>query len=285
MQKVQIITTSAAELTPSQAKAEGILLIPDYLAFGPGEQYRSNMDLEPPELYRRLEAAERLPTTSHPNLSQYMDAFSAAAAAGCEEILCIILTSKMSGSYHTACSAKKLMEEQGFPVPITCYDSEQVSYGLCILVREAARRARAGASCAEIVAALDALRPHIGVYFAMPSLANARKGGRVGAIRVLCADILNVKPVLMFRDGLVRDVAIVHGFETAVDRAIDHYRTQARFGGEVFVFHAACPERAEQVKQRILAIDPAAQITVGWVSEVIGIYTGVGCIGAAFREL
>ena len=72
----------------------------------------------------------------------------------------------------------------------------------------------------------------------MPSLANARKGGRVGAIRVLAADLLKVKPILMFRDGLVRDVGIVRGMDAGIDRVVEHYRTGARYGQEVFLFHA-----------------------------------------------
>jgi DegV family protein with EDD domain len=152
------------------------------------------------------------------------------------------------------------------------------------MVLEAARLAASGLKSAEIVERLKDSGKHIGVYFAMESLENARKGGRVGAIRVLAADILHVKPVLEFRDGLVRDVEIVHGYSTAVEHVIARYRQQARFGEEVFVFHSDREELAEKVKEKIYSIDPKAQIHTGWVSGVIGIYTGAGCIGIAFHE-
>lgn len=284
MSGVHILTNSVSDISPAFAQELGVTLIPDTIAFGPGRQYLNNVDIDPPMLYRELTNALKLPTTAHPNIAQFTDAFH-AAASGASELLCICLTSKMSGSCNTAGTAKKLLQEQGFAVPITVYDSLQVSFGQAVLVSEAAQMAKQGATAAEIVARLDTLREHVGVYFVMPSLANARKGGRVGAIRVLAADLLKVKPVLMFRDGLVRDVGIVRGMDAGIDRVVDYYRTRARYGQEVFLFHADRQQKAKEVAARIQAIDPAAHIRIEWVGAVIGIYTGAGCIGVAFREI
>ena len=51
------------------------------------------------------------------------------------------------------------------------------------------------------------------------------------------------------------------------------------------MFHADREEKAKEVAARIQAIDPAAHIRIEWVGAVIGIYTGAGCIGVAFREI
>lgn len=249
---------------------------------GRGEQYRNNEQIDPPTLYKKLAQSDELPTTAHPNLDQYMQAFRSVDNG--DEILCISLTSKMSGSYNTACSACRLLQEQGFATPIRIYDSLQVSFGLAVLVRQAARLARQGADMAAILAALDELRPRVGVYFVMESLENARRGGRVGAIRVLAADLFKVKPILVFRDGLVRDIGIVRGYDNAVDRVLNLYRERARFGGEVYLFHADRTGLAESVRDRLLQIDPDARITIGWVGAVIGIYTGPGALGLAFEQ-
>ncbi len=164
-----------------------------------------------------------------------------------DEVLCLSPTSKMSGAYNTACSARELLKDQGFTTPITVYDSLQVSFGLAVLAREAGRMAKAGLSAAQIVDRLDQLRPKVGVYFVMESLENARRGGRAGAIRVLAADLLKVKPILTFRDGLVRDIGIVRGYANAVERVISLYQSKAQYGGEVFLFHADREELAQQV--------------------------------------
>ena len=279
---VRVFTNSVCDLTPDQARELGVTVIPDVIAFGPGEQYLNNVEIDPPALYEKLARCQELPTTSHPNLDQYMRAFRSAQDAG--EILCITLTSRMSGSYNTACTACRLLREQGFQTPVTVWDSLQVSFGLAYLVRAAARLAAGGADAASIVSALEALRPNVGVYFVMESLENARRGGRVGAIRVLAADLLKVKPILVFRDGLVRDVGIVRGFDNAVSRVLELYSQRAEFGGEVYLFHADRPALAQQCRERLLQIDPAARITVSWVGAVIGIYTGAGALGLAFAQ-
>ena len=282
---VHILTSSSCDLTPAQIEALHVTMIPDMIAFGPDEQYRNNIEIDAPGLYRRLETCTELPKTAHPNLEQYMVALRAAAAVpGCTEVLCLCLTSKMSGSYNTARSACRLLAEEGFSTPVTVYDSQQVSYGQAVMVIEAARLAQAGLSAEAIVQRLETLRPHVGVYFAMESLANARKGGRAGAIRVLAADLLRVKPVLVFKDGLVSDIGIVRGFDRAVDRVLELYRDRAVYGGDVFLFHADRAELAEQVAGRVRAIDPDARVRIGWVGVVIGIYTGPGCLGLAFRQ-
>lgn len=279
---VKIFTNSVSDLTPQYAQELGVTMIPDIIAFSAEEQYRNNEEIDPPALYRRLAVCQKLPTTSHPNLEQYMQAFRSASDA--DEILCISLTSKMSGSYGTACSARQLLQEQGFTVPIRVYDSLQVSYGLAFLVRQAARMAQRGDTADQIMEQLDLLRPKVGVYFVMESLENARRGGRVGAIRVLAADLLKVKPILTFRDGLVYDQGVVRGYSKAVDRVLERYRQKAQFGGEVFLFHADRQELAEEVEKRLLEMDPQAKIQIGWVGAVIGIYTGPGCLGLAFQE-
>lgn len=279
---VKIFTNSVSDLTPQYAQELGVTMIPDIIAFSAEEQYRNNEDIDPPALYRRLAVCQKLPTTSHPNLEQYMQAFRSASDA--DEILCISLTSKMSGSYGTACSARQLLQEQGFTVPIRVYDSLQVSYGLAFLVRQAARMAQQGNTADQIMEQLDLLRPKVGVYFVMESLENACRGGRVGAIRVLAADLLKVKPILTFRDGLVYDQGVVRGYSKAVDRVLERYQQKAQFGGEVFLFHADRQELAEEVEKRLLEIDPQAKVQIGWVGAVIGIYTGPGCLGLAFQE-
>ena len=252
------------------------------VVFSPEEQYRNALDLEPEQFYRRLPSCRKLPTTAHPNLDQYMQAF--ASVGNCEEILCIAPTGKMSGGYSTACAARELWMEQSQTPQVTVYDSQQISFGMGILVQEACRLAREGLCAGEIVNRLEVLRRKAGVYFAMESLEYAQKGGRVGAIRVLAADLLKVKPILTFRDGLVRDIGIVRGYRNAVQRVVSLYKEKARFGGEVFLFHADRESLAQVVRQQLLAIDPEAKIHIGWVGAVIGVYTGTGCLGMAFTE-
>lgn len=281
MKKTAIFTNSVSDIPPAIAAEYDIHIVPDLILFDT-EEYRNNIDIDPPRLYEKLAVCKKLPTTSHPNPSIYINCFREAADA--DDIICINLTSKMSGSINSANDAKQDLEAEGFGPRIHIYDSLQVSFGLATMVISAAKMANAGASAEAILSHLDNIRDRIGVYFVMESLQNARKGGRVGAIRVLAADLLGVKPILMFRDGLVRDVGIVRGFPEGLERVLQYYKDRAQFGGEVFLFHADRADAAQKVALRLREIDPDVKIRIEWVGAVIGIYTGAGCIGVAFME-
>ena len=128
------------------------------------------------------------------------------------------------------------------------------------------------------------MRDKVGVYFVMRSLANAKKGGRVGAIKALTADLLGIKPVLMFRDGTVTDVMLARSFAQGIREVAGYYQRQADYRKDAIIFHANNEADALALKALILSCDPAARVRVEWVGAVIGIYTGEGCVGVAFRE-
>ena len=276
-----IVTNAVCDLTPKAARDLNVTMIPECIIFD-GVPAFSNIDFDPPELYRRLQTAKDLPTGAHPNIAMYEDAFQEHADA--DEIICINMTSRMSGSFNTANIAKEMLEEDGFAPKIYVFDSLELSHGLGFLVRAAAEMAQRGEKAARILERLVELRGKIGIYFVMRSLENARKGGRIGAIKCVLADSLGVKPVLMFRDGMVSDVAVVRGFEQALGRLAGYYDSRAEKGRAVTVFHADNLEGAEKVKAMLLARDPDAQISIEWRGPAIGIYTGAGCVGVTFWE-
>lgn len=281
MQKVRIITHSGCDLSYSEAEKNQIIMIPDFVMFGT-EQYRNNLDILPEAFYERLANCETLPTSAHPNLEDYMDAFR--AASDCEDIIFIALTSKMTGAYNSAHLAAELLkeEDEDFHSRIHIYDSLQVSFGAGILVLEAARMAREGASADEIIKRLDELVPRIGVFFVLKTLKYAYKGGRVGAISKLAVDNLGLKPLLVFDNGTVSDKHLNRTLKGAVDSIFKHFQNLADTQGEVYIFHACNEKLAQSLKQKIQDAYPHIEPRVEYVGPVLGIYTGIGGVGMAF---
>lgn len=281
MKKCAIFTNSVSDLSPSLAEEYDVIVIPDVVVFGDRE-YLTNIDIDPPMLYRLMREHQKLPTTSHPNQNEYMKYY--AKAAEYSEILCITVTSVMSGSGSTANLAARMMQENGFRPKIYIYDSLQVSYGLTYLVIEAAKMAQQGSGALEIIEHLDQIRDKVGVYFCMNTLENARKGGRIGEVKSLTADLLGIKPVLTFRGGTVKELGIARNFETAIHRIFRLYKYHAKKGGMVFVCHSNYEEVAQRLKEQILRFDPDAKVFVEWIGVAIGIYTGERTIGLIFGE-
>ena len=183
MGNIHVFTNSVSDLSPDLAARHGITLIPDAMVFD-GQVYLNNIDIDPPRFFARMKTADKLPTSSHPNIAQYTDSFRAVPEG--DEILCVALTSKMSGSYNTACIAARDLAESGKGPRVTVYDSLQVSHGLAIMAIEAARQVSLGKSCAEICAYLDEFQ-HRRLFFHVfaakckkrrPCGRHSRSGGR-----------------------------------------------------------------------------------------------------------
>ena len=281
MQNVRIVTHSGCDLSYQEATENNVIMIPDFVFFGT-EQYRNNLDILPEAFYTRLAECEKLPTSAHPSLGDYMDAFRQASDS--EEIIFIALTSKMTGAYNSACLAANLLEEEGFSSKIHIYDSLQVSFGAGILVLEAARMAREGYNAQAILSHLDTLVPHIGVFFVMKTLKYAYKGGRVGAISALAADSLGVKPLLVFDNGTVSDLHLNRTLKHGIQAVFKKYQTLAAKDSDVYVFHANNEKGALTLKKLIQDAYPHIEPRIEMVGPVLGIYTGVGCVGMAFRK-
>ena len=131
MQNVRIVTHSGCDLTFAEARNNGIVMLPDLVVFG-GEQYRNNVDIGPETFYRRLEEDAVFPTSAHPSLSEFIDAFR--AAGDCQDIVCIVMSSKMTGTINTVNIAAQMLKSEGFGPRIHVYDSRQVSFGMGMAV-------------------------------------------------------------------------------------------------------------------------------------------------------
>ena len=281
MQKVRIITTSGCDLSYEEAAANNVIMIPDWVIFGE-EQYRNNIDILPDTFYSRIATEEHLPTSAHPSPAQLMDAFASASDA--EEIICIVASSKMAGTYNTASFTAEQMMDEGFPAKIHVFDSLQISLGMGILVLEAARMANSGACAKDILEHLDKLVSNIGLFFVMNTLDYARRGGRIGAITAVAADTLGVKPLLTFRDGVVSDLSLNRTLKSGIKAIFKKYAALADDNPEVFIFHANNERGAENLKAMIQEAFPEITPRIEWVGPVVGLYSGPGCVGMAFRK-
>ena len=229
-----------------------------------------------------LAEAKKLPTSSHPSIGQFLEAYESASDA--EEVLCITCTGKMSGTYQTACAAQSLIQEQGYRPKLLVYDSNQVSHGMELMLLRAARLRDEGCTAQEIIADLDRYQTEIGHYVVCKSLKNLRKGGRTGAIKVLAAEILGKKPFLQFTDGLVYDRAVAKSFPDGLDMLYKKYCEEANPEELCVVYHAENKPDAAALCSRIRAAYPNAVLRVEYVSAVIGIHADIGCTGLAFHK-
>ena len=278
--KVQIVTHTGSDLPLEEAQKLGVAVVPDIVMFGETE-YNNMFDLSAEEFFDKLRTAGELPTSSHPTVGDMSRVFVEKSLM-VEEILFLAVTSKMSGSFAAAETARDMAIKQGAKAKIYVYDTMQCSHAMAEMVREAQRLANEGRSATEIISQLDEYRHKMGQYFILDTLQYARKGGRVGAIKALAADTMKIKPLLVFDDGLVRDIGIAKNFDDGLDKVLEKYKAEADFTKPITIFHLDALDKAQKLASMVRDINPTVETRIGYVGPVIAIYAGPGGAGLSF---
>ena len=105
---IRFICDSTCDYTEQQAKELGITLVPLKVLFGEKE-YFDGVDIKPEAFYDMLADSEELPTTSQPSPEAFLQYFREAKEAG-DDVICILLASKLSGTCQSALVAKDIVE-------------------------------------------------------------------------------------------------------------------------------------------------------------------------------
>ena len=193
---VRIITDSACDITQAEAKELGIRVLPLKTIFGETE-YLDGVTITHREFYEKLIETDVNPTTSQIGPAEYEEAFRAAVEAG-DEVLCITVSSKLSGCYQSATIAAA-----EFPGKITLVDGLSVAIGQRILVQLALRERDADKSAAEIGEVLEQQKGDIRLIALVDTLEYLKRGGRLSSAAAFAGTLLGIKPVIALEAGEV----------------------------------------------------------------------------------
>lgn len=194
---VKILFDSASDISLAEAKAMGAELISIKIRFGDGE-FSDGVDITREEFFERLAKSEKLPQTSQINPAEFEAAFEKLTADG-GEVVCITLSSKLSGTYKNAVGAAEKFGGKVFVV-----DSLNASTGEKILCQYALRLVKEGMSAAEIARKLDEEKGRIRVLAVLDTLKFLKMGGRISAVTAFAGEMLSIKPVIGVINGEVK---------------------------------------------------------------------------------
>ncbi|NCC07864.1 MAG: DegV family protein [Clostridia bacterium] len=202
---IRILTDSTCDISPEEAKQLGVSVVPLCVNFA-DKHYLDGVDITPEQFYEMLAEADKLPTTSQPSPEIFMSHFEAAKAAG-DEVVCVLLSSALSGTYQSAEIAK---DEVGYD-KIHLIDSRAVTIALGLLVRRAVKDLNEGATAQEIVADIEHACEHVHAYAVVDTLKYLHKGGRLSTTAAIAGGLLGIKPVVGLVDGKVAMVGKARG--------------------------------------------------------------------------
>ncbi len=199
---IRIVTDSTADLQLEEAERLGITVVPLTVFFGE-EAYLDNVELDNAKFYSKLQTSKELPRTSQPSPASFQAAFTRLIEEGADGIISVHLSSKLSGTYQSACTARNTLPESLRKVPIEVIDSRSISAGMALALKRAAEEARQNLSLEDIRAHLMDQFLRTRIVAVLDTLEFVRRGGRIGSAEALLGNMLSVKPIIALKDGEV----------------------------------------------------------------------------------
>lgn len=199
---VRIVTDSTSDIPLPQAEKLGITIVPLTVFFG-GDAYLDGVELDNASFYKKLASSKDLPRTSQPSPAAFQVAYTRLIQEGADAILSIHLSSKLSGTYQSACTARDSLPQDEKNVPIEIIDTQSISGGMSHAIIAAAKEARNGANLETLKALVLDRLARTRLLAAVDTLEYLKRGGRIGAAGALLGNMLSVKPIISVRDGEV----------------------------------------------------------------------------------
>jgi len=269
---VKIVTDSVADLPAQMISELGITVVPLNVRFGT-EVYRDGVDLTAEQFYDRLTHSKILPVTSVPSPGSFAEAYDKLAEET-DEILAIIVSSKLSGTYEVALQSIGLMKRK---CRVEVIDSQFGAVAEGLVVIAAAKATQAGASLGEVMDVTQKAISRVDMRAAFDTLEYLKRGGRIGRAQAFLGSMLNVNPIIALKGGVVEPAGRTRSRAKAIDFL---YNFAMRYSHieEMAVEDAACPDDAELLIERISPKFPKERIYRSRTTPVIGTHTGPGLL-------
>jgi DegV family protein with EDD domain len=273
---IRVVTDSACDLPPHLVDALGIEVVPLTIRFG-DDEFVDQVELSTAEFWDRVERFDGLPETSAPAPGAFEARFRDLIDRGATGIVCINLSSHLSGTMQSAQVAAAAVATM---CPVQVIDSQSASMGQGNLCLTAARRAADGDPLESIVAEVVDRRDRTKLYATLDTLEHIRKSGRIGNARALLGSMLSIKPVIEIREGIVEEVGKVRTRSKAL-RELARKASESKLE-HLAVLHGNAPD-LEELLELLDPIFPRDEIITGVVGPVIGTHAGPRVIGVSFQ--
>ncbi|MBL4933576.1 DegV family protein [Clostridium paridis] len=276
---VQIITDSTSYIDETLRASLGINVVSLNVLFD-NDNFRE-VNLKNDTFYEMMEK-RGIPTSSQPSVEEIYTCMENIIKKG-DEILCVFLSSSMSGTYSTAHMVKEMILENYVNAKIEIVDSRSNSMQLGFAAIVAARAAKDGQSLEEVkTIALENTR-RSRFLFIPDNLVYLKKGGRIGGASALIGNILKIIPILTVEDGKTSIANKIRTKRRAKLEMADMFLNDVnKFGlGEVAIHHINCIDEAKDLAL-ILKQSLNVQVPICDIGPVIGLHVGPGAIGIAY---
>ena len=273
---IKILLDTSSDMPLELREKYNIKWLPFGISCGE-EFYYDQLDITPAEFYKKIKETGIIPKTAQVTKEQFKKGIEELLVDEDDQVLVITLASTLSGTYNAAHQA---MEEIGQD-KVRVFDSTLVSIMITDLAVLAAEMIAKGAGMDEIIAALKEKAGKREVFFILETLEYLRKGGRISYVQSIIGGMLNIKALLIYKDGKIGPYGKAKGKKQAMKELVEYVGKKRNKDNKLLVVHADNQAWADEI---VKALEEELGEKVDMVSEmgaVIGTHAGPGTVAVS----
>lgn len=286
MSKIKIVVDTASDLTEEQIKEYGFGVVRFMSIFGE-KSYITGLDMTNKEFYEKLEKAKKIPTTSQtPYMTMYETLLNEAKEN--DTVIYFTISSKASGQNHSAQMVAQEIKEEYPEADIRIVDTLNFSVFIAYAAIKAKEMIDEGEEDVNKIIEKSLSDMNCWkAYFLVDDMMYLEKGGRINKTTAVFGSLLDIKPVLTIKDGLVAFEDKLRGKKKIVDKMISKMEEDPEFDFDAkrFLIAHSNDEAAEELKEKLEESYGEGAVEIfSEVGPIVGTHTGKGVIGLLFRK-
>lgn len=211
------------------------------------KDFTDNESLNLKEMQDHLAAYKGKSSTSCPNSQEWIDAFGDSDA-----VFCVTITSNLSGSCASAKVAGAMYESDHPDRVVYVIDSLSTGPEMVLIINKLAELIDTGLDPESIYEEICEYQKKTHLYFALSSVDNLAKNGRINPILAKGLGILGIKIVAKASDvGTIQPLDKSRGDKRAYNCIISHMKKLGYKNGRVIISHTNNPSGANDMNELI----------------------------------
>lgn len=276
---VKVLTDSTSYIDEDVITNLDIKIISLNVIFGNESLKETSLDNK---YFYNMMDVKGIPTSSQPAIDDLYSQMEMVVKQG-NDLLCVFLSSEMSGTYSTAHVVRDMILENYKDAHIEIVDSRSNSMQLGFAAIVAARAAKEGKNLAEVKKAAEENILKSRFLFIPDNLKYLEKGGRIGTASALIGNFLKIIPILTVENGVTTVFTKVRTKKKAITAMIDSMLKDVENYGlkEIIIHHINCYEEAKELADTI-GQKLNISVNICAIGPVIGLHVGPGAMAIVY---
>jgi DegV family protein with EDD domain len=243
--------------------------------------YTDDSTLDVRQMVDDLQHYKGKSSTSCPNTEDYLKCFGDA-----DEIYCITITATLSGSYNSACLAKKQYEEAYPEKKVHVINSLSTGPEMHLIIEKISQLVKSGMEFDEVCQEIDKYMKNTGLLFMLQSMKNLANNGRVSHIAAKMAGVLGIRALGKASDrGDLEMLEKCRGEKRAIESIVEQLKNLGYKGGKVRIAHCFNEELANKVLDNLKAEFNKIDVKVYNCRGLCSFYAELGGLLIGFEKI